>query len=50
MKVYELIEKLQRCDPNAIVYDYENEEMMAVVEYSEFFMGDKIEESAIVVY
>lgn len=37
MKVYELIEKLQRCDPNAIVVSHEEEEICVVVSYKDFF-------------
>ena len=49
MKVYELIEKLQRCGSNAIVVSYEEEEICAVVSYKDFFLK-KNDEKIVVLY
>jgi hypothetical protein len=49
MKVYELIEKLQQCDPNAIVVSYEEEEICAVESYKDFFLR-KNDEKIVVLY
>lgn len=49
MKVYELIEQLQQCDPNATVVSYEEEEICEVVSYKDFFLK-KNDEKIVVLY